>query len=175
MVQSVELVLDAGLDQLVREEWALLLAARLPSQARHTGESNAPHVTLGLASVVTPAAEEALRSVPGPAGMTVRLGGWLVFSGRRHVLARAVVPSADLLSLHAQVTTAMDGLPDQPSTTTPGRWTPHVTLARRLTTDQLARALDRLVGRPRQPEGTVAGLRRWDGEARVAWGIGATS
>ncbi|AWB93769.1 2'-5' RNA ligase family protein [Aeromicrobium chenweiae] len=175
MVQSVELVLDAGLERLVREEWDLLLAADLPSQARHPGQSNVPHVTVGLAGAVTPAAEEALRAVPEPVGMVVRLGGWLVFSGRRHVLARAVVPSAALLSLHERVSAAMAGLPEQPSTTAPDGWTPHVTLARRFTTDQLALALDLLADRPRELVGSMAGLRRWDGDARVAWTLAATS
>ncbi|QGG42886.1 2'-5' RNA ligase family protein [Aeromicrobium yanjiei] len=175
MVQSVEIVLDEGLDGLVREEWAALLDAGLPSQARHTGESNAPHITLGLASAVTPAVEQALHGLAAPRDMAIRLGGWLVFSGRRHVLARAVVPSAELLSLHAQVAQAMKGLPDQPSTTAPGRWTPHVTLARRLAPEALALALEVLGGRPRHLEGGLGSLRRWDGDARVTWHLGATS
>ncbi|RYJ07055.1 MAG: 2'-5' RNA ligase family protein, partial [Actinomycetales bacterium] len=87
MVQSVELVLDPDLDAAVRGEWALLLDADLPSQARHTGESNAPHVTLGVADTVDDAAEAALRSVRYGVGGPVRLGGLLVFTGRTFVLS----------------------------------------------------------------------------------------
>jgi hypothetical protein len=47
----------------------------------------------------------------------------------------------------------------------PGQWTPHVTLSRRLASSDLAAALDALGGG--DVVGTFAGLRRWDGDARV--------
>ncbi len=45
-VVSLELVFDGASEAAVRREWDALVAADLPSQARHTGESNRPHVTL---------------------------------------------------------------------------------------------------------------------------------
>ncbi|RYJ01821.1 MAG: 2'-5' RNA ligase family protein, partial [Actinomycetales bacterium] len=150
MVQSVELVLDEALDQAVRAEWAALLDAGLPSQARHTGPSNAPHVTLGVADEVGDEAEEALRSVVYGVGDPVRLGGLLVFPGRTAVLSRAVVPSASLLRTHRSVQECLAGMPGRPPTTAPGAWTPHVTLARRLDLAQLAAAFAALGERPRE-------------------------
>ncbi len=82
MLQSVEALLDPVLDASVREEWARLLEAGLPSQARHTGASNAPHVTLAVAERIGADADARL---PGalPADLpTVRLGGLLVLPGR---------------------------------------------------------------------------------------------
>ena len=173
MVQSVELVLDVGLDAQVRDEWELLLAADLPSQARHTGASNAPHVTLGVADRIDAAAEEALEDVDYGAGLPLRLGGLLVFGGRTSVLSRAVVPTAQLLATHAAVHAALDEMPGRPDTTQPGLWTPHVTLARRLGPDELSAALAALAERPRELVGAIRGGRRWDSDSRTTWDVPA--
>lgn len=175
MVQSVELVLDEQLDALVREEWELLRAADLPSQARHTGASNAPHVTLGVADRVDERAELALADVDHGIGGPLRLGGLLVFTGRTSVLSRLVVPSAGLLATHRAVAGALDGMPGRPDTMLPDGWTPHVTLARRLDADQLAAALALLAGRPRELVGTIRCGRRWDGDPGRAWDLGPTA
>ena len=172
MVQSVELVLDEALDVLVRDEWDALRDAGLPSQARHTGASNAPHVTIGVADLVDVEVEAALAAVDYGAGSPLRLGGLLVFGGRRSVLSRVVVPSAGLIATHLAVQAALDGAPGRPDTTRPGAWTPHVTLARRLDRDQLAAALELLADRPRELVGTIRGARRWDSDARETWAVG---
>ncbi|MFC5676375.1 2'-5' RNA ligase family protein [Aeromicrobium endophyticum] len=173
MVQSVELVLDERLDVLVREEWELLVAADLPSQGRHTGASNAPHVTLGVADTIDPVAERALARIDYGAGLAVRLGGLLVFGGRTSVLSRVVVPTAHLMITHAAVASALDEAPGRPSTMRPGAWTPHVTLARRLDPAQLAAALRVLAERPKELDGTIRCGRRWDGDARSTWDVPA--
>ena len=46
--------------------------------------------------------------------LTVRLGPLLVLGSRRFVLARLVVPTDELLSLHAVVARAMSAAPDVP-------------------------------------------------------------
>jgi hypothetical protein len=66
--------------------------------------------------------------------------------------------------------------------TAPGRWTPHVTLASRLSPDQLARAVEvladaeeaRAATAPEDPAvpvppgaGLLVALRRWDSDART--------
>ena len=48
----------------------------------------------------------------------------------------------------------------------PGQWTAHVTLARRVGGAQLGRAL-RVAGRPAEIHGSIAGLRRWDGNKKI--------
>jgi len=102
MTQSVELLLDDELDAAVRAQWATLVAAGLPSQARHTGETNRPHVTLTVASSVQPYIEIALKSaLTGRLPLSVQLGGLLCFAGRdgRLVLTRSVVrPTCSVLS-----------------------------------------------------------------------------
>lgn len=175
MVQTIELVLDEGLDRSVREEWALLHEAGLPSQARHTGLSNAPHITLGVADRLDDAVEQALRALGHGHGLPVRLGGLLVFSGRTSVLSRAVVPTEALLRTHRDVQAAMDGLPGRPDSVAVDGWTPHVTLARRLDHHQLSAALALLADRPRELIGTIRAARRWDADARATWDIGAIS
>jgi hypothetical protein len=47
----------------------------------------------------------------------------------------------------------------------PGQWTAHVTVARRVIPAQLARAV-RIAGKPTEIEGSIAGLRRWDGNSK---------
>jgi hypothetical protein len=51
-VQTVELLLDPTTDSAVRAEWQRLAEVGLPSQARHHGGTNAPHITLGVAEMI---------------------------------------------------------------------------------------------------------------------------
>ena len=169
VMQSVELLLDDALDAAVREEWRLLADAGLPSQARHTGPTNAPHVTLAVAAALSPAAEARLVNTVTDELPSLTLGGLLVFPG--HVLARVVVPSAALLDLHARVIVAVgdeDGVVEHVH---PGAWTPHVTLARRLGPDDLASAVRLLADAPRERTGRAAAVRRWDPRVRRAWTV----
>ena len=77
------------------------------------------------------------------------------------------IPSAALLATHAGVAEAMAGAPDRPDLTLPGRWTPHVTLARRLDDAQLAQALDLLADVPRELVGEPSALRHWDSDTKT--------
>ena len=189
VVQSVELVLDEALDARVRAQWRVLAQAGLPNLGRHTGPSNRPHVTLVVATGVGPEHEERLAVALGSAGaagapvpLQLLLGGYVVFGTHRHVLARLVVPSARLLDLQQRAWAAWEGVLERPETVTPGRWTPHVTLAKHLTDTQVAQALTALragpgpdadrPGRTRQAdEGHAVAVRRWDGERRVDWQV----
>jgi 2'-5' RNA ligase len=130
-------------------------------------------VTLGVADRIDAAAERALSMVDYGAGLPLRLGGLLVFGGRTSVLSRAVVPTSQLLATHAAVQSALDEVPGRPGTTRPGRWTPHVTLARRLGPDELAAALTVLAERPRELVGTTRSGRRWDSDSRTTWDVPA--
>lgn len=173
VVQSVEMLLSADLDAAVRSEWALLAAAGVPSQADHTGASNAPHVTVAVADHVDAATDDRLRALRLGRPEVV-LGGMLVFPGRRSVLARLVVPSAALLEVHAAVADALGDVEQLSEHLAPGRWTPHVTIARRLRDEELDTAWRLLVDRPRELVGTGAGLRRWDAGARETWDLPGT-
>ncbi|MGJ7442444.1 2'-5' RNA ligase family protein [Aquipuribacter sp. MA13-6] len=178
MVQSVELVLDPALEERVRAQWRALVEADLPSLGRHTGPTNRPHVTLGVAQGVAPeheerlvAAVDAARALPLP----VRLGGLVLLGGHKHVLARLVVPSVALLQLHGAVHQAWRDTLDRPDHMAPGVWTPHVTLALHLNDSQVGQALTALRRMPdagRDADGEAVALRRWDSTARVVWEVG---
>jgi 2'-5' RNA ligase len=160
-VHSVELILDDDTDRAIRSEWAALSAAGLPSQSRHTGASNRPHITFALSDTLTEDVAHRLGRVSADLPIPVTLGGLLLFGTTRVVLARQVVVSTALLALQSRVCAALDDPVDPHETFGPGRWTPHVTLARRLRSDQVGSALTQLT--PLAPiTGQLVRARRWD-------------
>ncbi len=168
MTQTVELLLDAANDARVRDEWRRLAEAGLASQARHRGETNAPHVTLTAVPVIDAAAEQPILEVCRAAlPLDVALGPLHVFGDDPVVLVRLLAATDPLRELHAAVA-ARVVLPEG-SLVAPERWTPHVTLAHRMPRDQLDRARAAL-----SEEGydvRLARARRWDSEARRAWSL----
>ncbi|MBB3157035.1 2'-5' RNA ligase [Microbacterium proteolyticum] len=164
-VVSLELVFDGPSDAAVRREWDALVAADLPSQARHTGESNRPHITL----LVRPELAESDLS-PLAAGLPLRLtlGAPLLFGvGRSRVIARSVIPSFELLDLHARVH-ALAETGDDALHTRPGAWTAHVTLARRVPLERIGEALAVLAETGEAELAvTATGVRRWDSATRT--------
>ncbi|MGC1208133.1 MAG: 2'-5' RNA ligase family protein [Ornithinimicrobium sp.] len=175
MVQSVELVLDDAADAAIRGQWATLAQAGLPSQADHISPSNAPHVTVGVADEIDEAAETRLAEVVGVVPIPIRLGPIVLLGGRRVVLARMVVVTEPLLSLHSAVSQALVDCPGQSDYLRPGHWVPHVTLAGRLKPQMLPEAID-LLQEPTQvaqdQQISAVAMRRWDSVARRTWIIG---
>jgi 2'-5' RNA ligase len=167
-VQTVELLLDDATDEAVRAEWRSLADAGLPSQALHTGSTNAPHVTLAVARSIPEEIEAAVAALVQELPLPVELGALVVFGARRLALARLVVAQSPLLALHAATATAVKDCPGVPHYLVPGRWTPHVTLARGLSPAQVATALETL-GQVEPLSGSIVHLRRWDSEQRRAW------
>lgn len=167
MVHSVELTLDAGADAAVREIWQALAVAGVPSQAAHRSPSNRPHVTVTVSARMSGAVESDLAALLDRLPLSCRIGAPLIFGRGPYTLALLVIPSAGLLDLHEQVNRIC--LPHMESGplrhTQPGQWTPHVTLARRLGADLLEQALA-VAGTGTDIEGSFAGLRHWDGDAR---------
>jgi hypothetical protein len=92
------------------------------------------------------------------------VSGFLLFPAgtARFVLVRPVVVTAALLALHRTVHERAPGAVDL---TRPGRWTPHVTLARRLSATQVAEALDVLGTGP--PPGSGVAARFWNGDSKT--------
>lgn len=171
MVQSVEMLLDSDAERSVRGEWTQLVDAGLPSQARHTGATNRPHITLAVARELTSDQEAAIgaavaRSLP----MSLRLGGLLVFGPGPFVLGRLVVPSTDLLALQRKVMAAIGPTSGMFPHQVPGGWTAHVTLARRLTADQLASAAT-ILSPADDIHARGQSVRRWDGDRKIAWTV----
>ncbi|MET0863287.1 MAG: 2'-5' RNA ligase family protein [Nakamurella sp.] len=170
-MHSVELVLDDKTDQQIRAQWSELAAAGLPSQARHTGATNRPHITLALAGTLDATDVVQLTVAATALPMPVTIGGLLIFGAHRFVLARLVIPSAALLDLQGAITQALAEPVDPHHTFAAGRWTPHVTLARRLSADQLAEALT-VLGEVSALDGMASRARRWDMTAKVESWIG---
>ncbi len=174
MVQSVEMLLDAEAERSVRGEWYQLVEAGLPSQARQTGSSNRPHITLAVARELSQDQEVAVgAAVSGSLPLPVRLGGLLVFGPGPFILGRLVVPSAQLLALQRKVVAAIGPTSGTFPHQEPGAWTAHVTLARRLSADQLASAAAILSPVAEVPAHAHV-IRRWDGDRKVAWTVEAS-
>jgi 2'-5' RNA ligase len=162
----VELLLDEESEARILTEWRALEAAGLPSSARQTAPSNRPHVTVVALDRLDAAAEPAVQAAAtGVLPLGIRIGPLMVFGRGPYVLVRSVLATPALLALHRAVALAT-GVPAD-SLSAPGRWVPHVTLARRMSADQVASALP-LVASVTLPA-RAERMRRWDGTARREW------
>lgn len=152
---AIELLLDPDAEAAVRAEWDALAARGMSSLAGHTSVSNRPHITL-VARVDLAPPPGALAGIPS---FPLTLGAPLLFgTGERRVLARSVVPSAELIGLRETILAAAGSGDDAPHTA-PGEWMPHVALSRRLRVADLPAALEMLGGDIRAHADTV---RHWD-------------
>ena len=168
MVHSVELVFDADTEAAVRHIWDELRAAGIPSQA----PASRPHATLTVAERIDPEVDTLLRPLIARFPMPCRIGAPVVFGRAKAVLARLLVPTTELLDVHAEVhRLCLPHLQPGPmANALPGQWTAHVTVARRVMPNQLGRAA-RIAGKPTEIRGTVTGLRRWVGESKLEYPI----
>jgi 2'-5' RNA ligase len=164
MVHSIELVFDHDTEAAIRRIWADLAGAGIPSQA----PASRPHVTLAVAERIAVDVDELLRPVSKRLPLVAAIGAPVLFGRANVVFARLVVPTSELLALHAEVHRLClpHMVPAPMPNSLPGQWTAHVTLARRVGGGHLGRAL-RIAGRPSQIDGRFAGLRRWDGNKRA--------
>jgi 2'-5' RNA ligase len=160
-MRSIELMLDSPTETGIRGDWDRLDAAGLASLARNSSSTNRPHLTVAAGPAIEPTDATVAASAILP--LSLSFGGLVLFGATtgKYVLSRSVVLSEQLADFHRAVHETITGAVDQ---TLPGRWTPHVTLARRLTRAEVCAALA-LLGR-RTPDGTCVGLRLWDGESR---------
>ena len=159
---SVELLPDAAVDSVVREDWARLMDAGLPSSGRNPSPTNCPHMTVAVRDRLD---IDALHGLADALPIRVEVSGVLLFGGRsRFVLTRHVVASVTLLEFHREVGGRVGPPEPRYSNTAPDRWSPHITLARGMDAERLARAL-RTVEAP-SVAGEVTGLRVWDAAAK---------
>jgi hypothetical protein len=168
VVHSVELVFDPDTEAAVRHIWDGLREAGIPSQA----PASRPHASLTVAERIDPEVDELLTTLGARFPFPCRIGAPLLFGRAKVVLARLVVPTTDLLDVHAEVhRMCLPHLSPAPMPNAlPAQWTAHVTLARRVVPAQLGRAL-RIAGKPPEIAGRVVGLRRWDGNAKREYPI----
>ena len=169
MAHSIELLLDADSDAVIRAQWQALADAGLPSQLQVKSDTNRPHITLIVAARIGPGVDEPLRTLAGRLPFDCVVGAPLVFGGRRHSLARLIVPSAELLAVHAEVfRIAAPHLTGEPfGHCRPGHWTPHATLGRRYTEAEIGPALGVVDDGRADIAARIVGLRRWDSDERV--------
>jgi 2'-5' RNA ligase len=161
-LSSIDLTFDDATDAAVRGEWDALERAGFSSLGAHTASSNRPHLTLVVGTplelVRLPAQGESPLPLPLTLGAPVLFG-----TGERRVLARLVTPTSALLDLQEEVHSSVlhEGLMVH---SRPGSWVAHVTLARRIRLDDLARALG-LIGDDIVGEATA--MRVWNAAERT--------
>lgn len=165
---ALEAVLDRESDDDVRACWSALDEAGLPSQARHPGATNAPHVTLVSAPVLG-AAHLAVATTLLTPNLPVELAvaGWVVFGeGSRYTLAL-------LGAAPAAVASAVEVLGRAVGDPRAGAWVPHVTVARRVGPSELERAMAVVDGAGLRPGRVrLTQVRHWDPVSRTVSGVG---
>ncbi len=168
MVHSIELLLDPDTEAATRRLWQSLSEAGL----RSPGQTSRPHVTMVVAEEISADVDKLLTPVTRQLPLRCVIGAPMVFGESRFTLVRLVVPTAELLSLQAEVhRVCLPHLtPGPASNTLPGQWTPHLTMARRVDPPQLGRAIT-IRKLARDVIGRVVGIRRWDGDNRIEYEI----
>jgi hypothetical protein len=166
-MQSLELLFDPVTEAALRAEWTVLADAGLPSSSRNVSPSNRPHVTVAVAPEGLDRSLDAVRAaVDRLLPLPVTVGGLLLFpSPRGAILSRPLVVSHALLDLHVRVVQAVSGTASVLETARVDAWTPHATIARRLTPEQVGQATGLLARRGRRA--TALGLRLWDSDTRT--------
>ncbi len=154
---SIELLLDDAADAAIRDRWRSLAAVGVnPAIGR-------PHCTV-IAGTHISGADPHLATIAQRLPIPVLIGPPVVFPAGRGLftLAASVVPSSELLSVHATVHRLCgDGVDELVDHVAPGSWTPHITLARRVAADRLGSALT-LDWSPISAHANA--IRRWDGD-----------
>ena len=164
-LSSIDLTFDDATEAALRGEWDALERAGFSSLGAHTASTNRPHLTLVAGRPLELLSDPSAAALP----LAVTIGAPVLFgSGDRRVLARLVTPTRALLELHAAVHASV-----RPESlvahSNPGAWVAHVTLARRIRLDDLARALD-LLGDDIAGEATA--LRLWNAVERTVTPLG---
>jgi 2'-5' RNA ligase len=150
VAQSVELTLDSVAEAALVAQCDRLAAAGLARPKRpEPAEPVLPEIVAGI-------------------NLTVRIGALMIFGPRNGecILVRQVPASVELLQLQQRVAVVCEA--DPAGQFGPGRWSPHVTLARRVPPAQVGKAV-RVLGSRGELEATVERCRRWDGRRRIAW------
>ena len=132
---------DEQASGLMRNVWADLADAGLPSQANHTHRLHRPHCSLSVAAELPP--DDALTAVgpvpEEPIPLLVESVGVFPPNG---ALFLACVANEQLLSEQRRVHAALAPVAAQPLPFYEyNAWVPHITLAMAMSSDELARAI----------------------------------
>jgi 2'-5' RNA ligase len=169
MAQSVELTLDSSAEAALVAQWDRLAAAGLarPKRPEPYGH-HLPHITLYAADAIPEAAESQLSEIVVGVNLAVHIGAVMIFGPRKGecIVVRHVAASVELLELQQMVARACEATRD--GQFGPGRWSPHVTLARRVSSDHVGKAVS-VLGSRGELDATIQRCRRWDGRRHIAW------
>jgi 2'-5' RNA ligase len=169
MAQSVELTLDSAAEAALVAQWDRLAAAGIAKPKRPEPHGHhLPHITLYAADAIPEGAESVLPEIVAGVNLTVHIGALMIFGPRKSesILVRHVAASVQLLELQRRVARACAA--DPAGQFGQGRWSPHVTLARRVSSDHLGKAVS-VLGSRGELDATIQRCRRWDGRRRIAW------
>jgi 2'-5' RNA ligase len=169
MAQSVELTLDSSAEAALVSQRDRLAAAGLARSKRPEPHAHhLPHITLFAADAIPDAAEPVLPEIVAGVNLTVHIGALMIFGPRKGecILVRQVAASVELLELQQRVAQVCEADPEGQFGA--GRWSPHVTLARRVNSDHVGKAVS-LLGSRGELDASIQHCRRWDGRRRTAW------
>lgn len=146
MAHSVEAFFDHDADEAVRELWARLDRAGVPSPATRGHGRHRPHVTLAVAGTIAQRTRDALRAdlalLSLPRLWLYTLG---TFPTEQNGLFLGAVVDTELLAVHSATHDVLAGRVKQPwAHYLPGAWVPHCTLAQDITPAELAAGFARL-------------------------------
>ena len=161
-MRTVELLPDETLAATVQGVWRLLTGTALPSPAQHSHPSNRPHVTVAVVddwdADTTKLLRQAVTGLPVP----LHVEGLKTFGQRRLTLVASIALEPELIAVHEAVHAVLEanawGLEEQHL---PGRWVPHLTLARGLDRAQESAART-MIGDMGWPRGYATGARTYD-------------
>jgi 2'-5' RNA ligase len=148
MGHALELFFDPTTEAAIRDVWARLETAGVPSLASRTHRRHRPHVSLSVAERIEAGQLQDAMDRLASTHLDVTLYSPAVFP-RMGVLYLSVVPTLALLRLHEDVHAALAGSMVAPwETYSVGAWVPHCTLAQGLTRHQLVQGIDLLHDQP---------------------------
>jgi 2'-5' RNA ligase len=165
----VELTLDASAEAALVAQWDRLAAVGVAKPQRSDPEGHhRPHLTLYAADAIPEPAESELREIVADLDLTVRVGAVMVFGPRNGacILVRQVLASVELLQLQQRVALICEA--DPKGQFGAGRWSTHITLARRIPSDDVGKAVS-VLGSHGEVNARIQRCRRWDGNRRTAW------
>ncbi|GAA5018060.1 2'-5' RNA ligase family protein [Terrabacter aeriphilus] len=142
MALALCLLLDLTSDRLVRELWAQLEAAGIPTLLSHTHSRHVPHLSYAvLLAWKESAVRAAVAGLPDGGPVEIAVQGSVVFPRRRVALAGATSP--DLAARHERVVEAVRATgATLHRHYEPGHWTPHVSLSTGVAGAALATVVD---------------------------------
>jgi 2'-5' RNA ligase len=148
VAQALELFFDPATEVGIKDVWAQLEAAGVPSLATRTHRRHRPHISLTVAELIKTHDLDETRQRLAATHLDVTLYSPAVFP-RAGVLYLTVMPTLALLRLHEEVhATLRDSMVVPLDLYSVGAWMPHCTLAQGLTRRQLMRGIDVLHEQP---------------------------